>query len=145
MNYMEVLSKISLFSQMKNRDLKRISKLAHNHSFKSGELIIREGEVDSRLFVIISGEVEIIKNLGSQKEKLLNVLRSYNYFGEMALLDDYVRTASVVAKENTEVLSLDQWNIREEIRKNPLIAIELLQNLSRRIRAAEGHLSRTEG
>ena len=145
MNYMEVLSKISLFSQMKNRDLKRISKVAHNHSFKSGELINKEGEIDSRLFVIISGEVEIIKNLGSQKEKLLNVLRTYNYFGEMALLDDYVRTASVVAKENTELLSLDQWNIREEIRKNPLIAIELLQTLSRRIRAVEGHLSRTEG
>jgi len=145
MNYMEVLSKISLFSQMKNRDLKRISKLAHKHSFKNGELIIREGEIDNRLFVIISGEVEIIKNQGSQKEKLLNVLRTYNYFGEMALLDDYVRTASVVAKENTEVLSLDQWNIREEIRKNPLIAIELLQSLSRRIRAVEGHLSRIEG
>jgi CRP/FNR family transcriptional regulator, cyclic AMP receptor protein len=144
MNYMKMLSKTSLFSQMKNRDLRRIAKLAHNHSFKSGELIIREGEIDSRLFVIISGEVEIIKDLGRQKEKRLNVLRSYNYFGEMALLDDYVRTASVVAKENTELLSLDQWNIREEIIKNPLIAIELLQNLSLRIRAVEGHLSRTE-
>jgi len=139
-----MLSKISLFSLMKNRDLKRISKLSHKHSFKSGELIIREGEIDNRLFVIISGEVEIIKSLGSQNQKLLSVLRSYNYFGEMALLDDYVRTASAVAKKNTELLSLDQWNIREEITKNPLIAIELLQNLSRRIRAVEGHLSRTE-
>jgi CRP-like cAMP-binding protein len=145
MNNMKLLSKIPLFSLMKNRDLRRITKLSHNHSFKSGELIIREGEIDSRLFVIVSGEVEIIKGLGDQNEELLSVLRSYNYFGEMALLDDFVRTASVVAKGHTEVISLDQWNIREEIIKNPLIAIELLQNLSRRIRAAEGHLSRTEG
>ncbi len=140
MNDMEILSKISLFSLMKNRDLRRIAKLAHHHSFKKGELIIREGERDGRLFVIISGKVEIIKGLGSQKEKPLGILRPINYFGEMALLDDYIRTASIVAMKDTEILSLDQWNIREEIRKYPSIAIELLQTLSRRIRAAEEHL-----
>ena len=58
----------------------------------------------------------------------------------MALLDDYVRTASVVAKKDTEVLALDQWNIREKFKKNPFVAIELLQMLSRRIRAAEENL-----
>ena len=140
MNDMEILSKISLFSLMKNRDLRRIAKLAHHHSFKKGELIIREGERDGRLFVIISGKVEIIKGLGSQNEKPLGILRPINYFGEMALLDDFIRTASIVAMEDTEILSLDQWNIREEIRKYPSIAIELLQTLSRRIRAAEEHL-----
>ena len=110
------------------------------NKYETGELIIKEDEIDSRLFVIISGKVEIIKNLGGQNEKLLSVLRTYNYFGEMALLDNYVRTASVVAKEDTEVLFLDQWNIREEIIKNPSIAIELLQTLSQRIRAAEKNL-----
>ena len=60
-----------------------------------------------------------------------------NYFGEMALIDDYVRTASVVADDRTEVLSLDRWNIREEIKRNPSIAIELLQTLGRRLKAAE--------
>jgi CRP-like cAMP-binding protein len=141
MNDMEILSKISLFALIKNRDLRRIAKLARHHSFKKGDLIIKESEHDSRLFVIISGKVEVIKHLGSQNEKSLNILRGNNYFGEMALLDDYVRTASVVAREDTEVLSLDQWNLREEIKKNPSIAIELLQTLSRRLRAAEEHLS----
>jgi len=141
MNDMEILSKISLFALIKKRDLRRIAKLAHHHSFKRGDLIIREGESNSRLFVIISGEVEVIKRLGSQNEKSLNILRSNNYFGEMALLDNYVRTASVVAREDTEAITLDQWNIREEIKKNPMIAIELLQTLSRRLRKAEEHLS----
>ena len=141
MNDMEILSKISLFALIKKRDLRRIAKLAHHHSFKRGDLIIREGESNSRLFVIISGEVEVIKRLGNQNEKSLNILRSNNYFGEMALLDNYVRTASVVAREDTEALTLDQWNIREEIKKNPMIAIELLQTLSRRLRKAEEHLS----
>jgi CRP-like cAMP-binding protein len=133
----EILSRVALFSLMKRRDLKRIAKLAKHHSYEKGDLIVKEGARDGRLFVIISGEVSVVKNLGGPSEKLLRVLRSDNYFGEMALIDDYVRTASVVSNEQTEVLSLDQWNIREEIRKYPSIAIELLQTLGRRLRAAE--------
>ncbi len=137
MDKAEILSRVSLFSLMKKRDLKRIAKQTQHHSFKKGDVIIREGERDGRLFVIISGEVEVIKDLGSQKEKRLGTFRSNNYFGEMAPLDDYVRTASVRAVRDTELLSLDQWNIREEIKKYPSIAIELLQILARRLRVAE--------
>jgi len=133
----EILSRVALFSLMKRRDLKRIAKLAKHHSYEKGDLIVKEGASDGRLFVIISGEVSVVKDLGGPSEKMLRVLRSDNYFGEMALIDDYVRTASVMANEQTEVLSLDQWNIREEIRKYPSIAIELLQTLGRRLRAAE--------
>ena len=133
----EILSRVALFSLMKRRDLKRIAKLAKHHSYEKGDLIVKEGARDGRLFVIISGEVSVIKELGGPSEKMLRVLRSDNYFGEMALIDDYIRTASVVANEQTEVLSLDRWNIREEIRKYPSIAIELLQTLGRRLRAAE--------
>ena len=133
----DILSKISLFSLMKKRDLRRIAKLAKHHSYKKGDLIVREGDRDGRLFIIISGEVGVVKDLGGESEKLLRVFTSYNYFGEMALIDDYIRTASVVAGKDTEVLSLDQWNIREEIRKYPSIAIELMQTLGRRLRAAE--------
>jgi CRP-like cAMP-binding protein len=96
-----------------------------------------EGSRDGRLFIMVSGEVEVIKNLGLETEKPLRTLRPNSYFGEMALIDDYVRTASVVAREETEVLCLDQWNIREEIKKYPNIAIELMQSLGRRIREYE--------
>ena len=133
----EILSRVGLFSLMKKKDLRRIAKLAKHHAYKKGEIIVREGARDGRLFVIISGEVEVIKSLGAEDEKHLRVLRSDNYFGEMALIDDHVRTASVVAKEETEVLSLYQWNIREEIKKYPSIAVELLQTLGRRLRAVE--------
>ncbi|MDQ1333885.1 MAG: family transcriptional regulator, cyclic receptor protein [Thermodesulfobacteriota bacterium] len=133
----DILSGVALFSLMKRRDLKRIAKLARHHSYDRGDVIVREGERDGRLFVIISGKVSVVKDLGGPSEKALRVLRSENYFGEMALIDEYVRTASVVVDERTEVLSLDQWNIREEIRKYPAIAIELLQTLGRRLRAVE--------
>ena len=137
MDHTEILSKIALFSLMKKRDLKRLSKLAQRHRYEKGDVIVREGARDGRLFIIVSGEVAVIKDLGEPSEVFLRELGSGTYFGEMALIDDYVRTASVVARVDTEVISLDQWNFRDEIKKYPSVAIELLQTLSRRIRAIE--------
>ena len=137
MDTAEILSRISLFSLMKKRDLKRLSKLTQRHRYEKADVIVREGARDGRLFVIVSGEVAVIKNLGGPSEVFLRELGSGTYFGEMALIDDYVRTASVVARVDTEVISLDQWNFRDEIKKYPSVAIELLQTLSRRIRAIE--------
>ncbi len=137
MDTAEILSKISLFSLMKKRDLRRISKLTRRHRYQAGDVIVQEGARDGRLFVIVSGEVTVIKGFGEPSEAVLRQLGSGTYFGEMALIDDYVRTASVVARVDTEVLSLDQWNFRDEIKKYPSVAIELLQTLSRRIRAIE--------
>jgi CRP-like cAMP-binding protein len=133
----EILSKVPLFSLMKKRDLRRIAKLSKHHSYQQGDIIVKEGERDGRLFVIISGQVDIIKDLNKPTEKTLRTFSTYNYFGEMALIDDYIRSASAVAKSGTELMSIDQWNIREEIRKYPSIAIELMQTLGRRLRAAQ--------
>lgn len=137
MDNTETLSKIALFSLMKKRDLKRLSKLAQRHRYEKGDVIVREGARDGRLFIIISGEVAVIKDLGEPSEVFLRALGSGTYFGEMALIDGYVRTASVVARMDSEMLSLDQWTFRDEIKKYPSVAIELLQTLSRRIRAIE--------
>ena len=140
MDDVDALSKVSLFSLMRKRDLKRIARLSRHHSLKKGDVVVHEGDRDGRLFVILTGGVDVIKGMGSLKEKHLRQLGPTHYFGEMALLDAHVRTASVVAAEDTELLSLDEWNVREEIARYPLIAIELLQSMARRLRAAESDL-----
>ena len=133
----DCLSKVSIFSLMKEEDLERIAKQTQHHFFHEGEVIIREGGKDKRLFVIISGEVKVIKGLGSEGERHLQTLGPHSYFGEMSLIDDLVRSASAVAKGDTQILSLDQWNLRKEIEKCPALAFELLQMLSHRIRTIE--------
>ncbi len=145
MNDADFLANVSLFSLMKRNDLERIATLAQRHSFGKGDIIIHEGDRDRRLFVILGGKVEVIKNLGSKKETCLGTFGPLSYFGEMALIDDLVRSASVVAKEDTQILSLNQLNLRREIENYPLISIELLQMLSRRIRVIEKTLINTLG
>jgi len=137
MNKADLLAKVSIFSFMKRSDLLRIGKLTQYHFFHEGDVIIREGEHDRRLFIIVSGGVEIVKSLGSKNESRMRTFGPHSYFGEMALIDGLVRSASVVAKEDTKILSLDQWNLRQEIEKYPAMGFELLQMLSRRIRAIE--------
>ena len=137
MNDTEFLSRVSLFSLVNKPDLERIAKLANRHIFDRGDVIIKEGEPDNRLFIIVSGEVEVIKGMGEKKERRLGILGPLSYFGEMALVDDLVRSASVVAKEKTEALSLHQETFRKEVERSPTIAFELLHLLSRRIRALE--------
>ncbi len=145
MNETEILSRISLFSHLKNRDLKRIAKLSRHCTYPKGEKIISEGEQDGRLFVILSGEVEVVKNLGQKGEKCLRRLGALCYFGEMALIDDFIRSASVIAREDTRALCIDQWDLRKEIVKYPVLAIELLQMLNRRLRALEKSFVNTVG
>ena len=133
----DVLSKVSLFSEMKDSDLDMIARLAQKELFQAGETIFREGDRDGRLFVIVSGEVEVIKGLGKKNERHVRNLGPLSYFGEMALIDDLVRSASIVAKKQTEVLILEQWNLRQEIERYPAMAFELMRMLSQRIRAIE--------
>ncbi len=140
MDYAAIIARISLFSMLTKRDIKRIAKRAQLHSYKKGDVIIREGERDGRVFILIEGQVEVIISLGTDKERKVGMFGPDNYFGEMAVLDDYVRTASIVAVRDTHTLSLDHWNIRDEIAKYPSIAIELIQTLSRRLREAHGQM-----
>lgn len=133
----EFLAGVSLFSLVKRKDLDRIAGLARHHAFHRGDLIIREGDRDNRLFIIVRGEVEVVKGYGGEKAKPIRTLGPRRYFGEMALIDDLARSASVTALTDTELLSLSQTALRQEIRRQPYIASELLRHLSRRIRAIE--------
>ncbi len=145
MDHSKLLSKVPLFSEMKAEDLARISESALVVSYNDGDIIIKEGAQDRRLFVIISGSVEVIKNLNSKKEASIDSFGPLSYFGEMALIDDEVRSASVVAREATSVLTINHMDLRQELKQYPDMAVELLQMLSRRIRLIEKTLINTLG
>ena len=137
MNEADYLAGVPIFSNFKTEDLLRLAKKSQNCFFKMGDVIITEGERDGRLFILINGKVDVIKSYRTQKAKRLRILVAPSYFGEMALIDNMVRTATVVARSNIQALCLDQWNLQEEIEKYPGLAIELLRMLYRRLIALE--------
>jgi signal-transduction protein with cAMP-binding, CBS, and nucleotidyltransferase domain len=137
MNQADYLAEVSIFSNFKKEDLQRLAKKSRSYSYNMGDVIINEGDRDGRLFILTSGKVDIIKSYRTNKAKRLRTLSAPGYFGEMALIDDMIRSATVVARGKVQALCLEQWNLQEEIEKYPALAIELLRMLYRRFIALE--------
>jgi CRP-like cAMP-binding protein len=145
MSDVDFLARVPLFSRLKREELAGLAGRVQHHTYVAGEEIIAEGDTDRRLFVIVHGAVEVIKDRRHTNERKLATFGPLDYFGEMTLIDDLVRSATVVAKESTEVLSLDQWSFRIEIERNPSMAVELLRVLSHRVRALQKMAAKSLG
>jgi len=141
----DYLAKVSVFSYFRKKDLRRLAKRSRYFSFEIGDVIINEEENDGRFFILIDGKVDVIKSYGTRKQRLLRTLSPHSYFGEMALFDDLVRSATVVAKEDIKTLCLGKLNLYKEIEKYPQLAIDLLQMLNRRLVALEKAVIKTIG
>ena len=137
MSVEDTLATAPLFSELSRRDLKRLASASITRGYRKGEAIVKEGENAVAFYIIKSGRVEVVKGLGSKKENPLATLGPGDFFGEMALLDSYPRSASVRAQEDTECLILTRWDFLAELRTNPYIAVQMLPVLSRRLRDAQ--------
>ena len=141
----DFLTTVSLFSHLKGEELQRLASQSRYCSYSFGDVIIQEGEQDDRLYILISGKVNVFKSYRTKKEKRLRTLEPPAYFGELALIDDLVRSATVVAMRDTKTLCLDKLDLDREIERSPLIAKKLLKMLNRRLLAVEKTLVNETG
>jgi len=121
-------------SSMKKGDLGKV--------YHDGEIIVRQDETGDCMFVIQAGEVEVIRQTGD-RSILLAVLREGDFFGEMALFEEELRSATVRAKGSTRVLSVDKKTLLSHIQVDPSLAFSMIRKMSQRIRDLDKELSRT--
>lgn len=141
----ELLANIPLFSCFEHDHLQTVARQARRLPFRRAEVIIREGERDTRLFVVLRGTVEVIKSYGTKQQRCLGELGEGSFFGELALLDQEPRSATVVAKSDVETLCLAEFNLLEELDRHPPLALELIRTLTQRLRSVEALLTDTLG
>ena len=137
----DALAQVPLFSQLSRKDLKRLAKGTVTRQFSKGHIIVKEGDQALSFFLIRSGRAEVVKGAEGPNPQVLSTLGPGDFFGEMALLDGYLRSASVRALEDTECLVLSRWDFLAELRSSPYIAVQMLPVLSRRLREIESHLA----
>lgn len=113
--------------------------------FSAGQSIFAEGEVGTEMFVIQSGTVEVYKRSRRGEEKLLTTLEKGDFFGEMSILEDVPRTASARAKNDCELVRINQSTFDEMLRHNAEIAVRMLRKLSRRLRETTKLLEQSTG
>lgn len=128
----DTLAAVPLFSELGRRDLSRLAKATVSRRFTGGDVIVKEGDQAVAFYIISKGKAEVVKG-----ERTLATLGQGDFFGEMSLLDGYLRSASVRAAEETECLVLSRWDFLAELRSSPHIAVAMLPVLSRRLREAD--------
>lgn len=136
----QALRGVSLFKRLNSDQLSRLAELATRRSYGASDVIVKQGDTSMSFYVILAGSVRIQREgeAGSQ----LNIvdLGPGGFFGEMGLIDDLPRAATVVALEPTTCALLVKWDFENELRRDPDIALALILELNSRIRQLESRL-----
>jgi len=132
----EVLQRVRLFADLDRREVEEIAREFKPRTFPQGQVIIREGTGGAAFYVIESGEVTV--TIGGDFRATLG---PGDYFGEIALLDEGARIATVTATTDLATYGLTLWEFKPLVERNGVIGWKLLQTLARELRDAESALS----
>lgn len=122
------------FHNVSDSDINEIIKVCHEKIFTPGEIIFEEGSVAEKFYIILSGEVEVWKDYRSPLKDRLAVHKKGRLFGEMALIDDLPRSATVVAKEKSRLLYIERDDFNKIIKENSSIALSVMRSVSLMVR-----------
>jgi signal transduction histidine kinase len=130
------LSRAPFFKRLSDEEIRLVAECCSEELRESGEVIFVEGAVADRFYIVIDGRVEVWKNYGDPRPDLLATLEGGRFFGEMALIDELPRSATVVAKERTRLLSLYRDDFRRLISERSSIALSVMTSISNMVRSS---------
>ncbi len=133
----EVLRGVWLFSELTDDQLESISSFTFEKTFEAGDLIVEEGQTGNGLYIIVSGNVEVLKGDLAATPQVLAKRGAGDVFGEMALLGEWPRTASVRALDSVQCLGIDRWVFLSQLERQPQVTIRMLQILAQRLRDSD--------
>ncbi len=131
-DHVEHLKKVSLFAGIPDAQLQRIANGVKERKYERGASIVSAGDPGHGFYLIIQGEAEVKRD-----GRTIRKLGPGDYFGELALVREIPRTATVVAKEPTTCLALTRWDFKGILDSNPAIAIRLLETVAGRVQEDE--------
>jgi CRP/FNR family transcriptional regulator, cyclic AMP receptor protein len=133
----DALAQVPLFQGLTRRELTVLAANAREREYPAGATLLRQGETGVGLFIITAGSVHVNQATAGGETRELGDFGRGAALGEMSLLDDMPRTATVVATEPTKAIVIPVWDFRASLREAPDISIKLLTVLSHRLRASE--------
>ena len=136
----DILRNVWLFAALSDDQLDVISTFTFQTKFAAGDLIVEEGQTGNGLYVIVSGNVEAVKGYGTENARVVNKLAVGEVFGEMALLGEWPRTATVKAVTAVECLGIDRWVFLSQLERDPQVSIKMLQILAQRLKESDTRL-----
>ena len=133
----EFLPQVSIFKDLSDSEIAKISKLTTTRAYPKGSMVILEEEYGDKIFIIQKGTVKITRVNDEGKEVILALLGSSEIFGEMAILDGEVRSANALAQENCELLTFTSDDFIDLLKNNFKISFSLMGELAKRLRKSD--------
>jgi hypothetical protein len=135
------LKNIEIFSDLSINELAAVASVTAEAAFDEGEQVFQEGDRGDTLYLVLEGDVAVIKESNLDKEIELDSIGAGDYFGEMALFGDDRRSATIRVKKASRFLTLNKQELQEIVREYPQIALHVCRVLSIRIRHLHGKIS----
>ena len=145
MDKLGVLSGSPLFEMLSNQELEYVADLSRPRRFDATQVIFEEGELGDSLYIIASGEVDVLRRDATGAQKVIAALGAQQFFGEMSLIDKEYRSATIRARSDCELLHLTAENLtsfRKQHRDGfTFVIINIARMLSARLREANTRLA----
>jgi len=132
---MTVLNSIYIFSELAQSDADILIQHSQTRTYPANSILINEGDHSNSMYVIQEGEVKVYASDENGKEIILQILRAGEYFGEMALVDDEPRSASVITVTPVKVIIISKADFKNCLASNSEVAFNLIRAMTRKVRA----------
>jgi len=132
-----LLRNVPLFSVLPEAQLGLLTSLVSRKNYPRNAVIIAAGDMTDSLYVILSGRLKVMMSDDEGREVILAILNPNEFFGEMGLLDDSPRSASVVALEACEIFTLSKRDFKNCLEENFDLSMAVMRGLVRRLREAD--------
>jgi CRP/FNR family transcriptional regulator, cyclic AMP receptor protein len=147
-NIVDVLKDVPIFEELNRREIQSIARIAYHRSYAEGEVIVHEGEAAAGMYIIVGGEVNVTKQSEDGTIIRLATLGDGAFFGDVGLLDDSPRTATVTATRDSQMVSFFRPELLGLIDSEPKLAskiiFKLAQVLGARLRFTNNALERAQ-
>ena len=132
-----LLRNVPLFAMLQESQISLLTSVVSRRSFARGTTIMAAGDVTDSLYLVISGRLKVMMSDDEGREVILSMLGPNEYFGEMGLIDDSTRSASVISLEACELLVLSKRDFRKCLSENFEMAMTVMRGLVKRLREAD--------
>jgi CRP/FNR family cyclic AMP-dependent transcriptional regulator len=133
----DYIKNIPLFNHLRDAQLKEIASRCKNARYKKGEVVFYKTDMSTDLYIVISGKLKAVLADEEGDEMVIALFEKGAFFGELSLLDDKGRSATIVADTDAELAVLKKDVFLELLYKNPRISVELMTTLVERLRKAD--------
>ena len=132
-----LLRQVPLFAAFSSQQIETLLNYVQHKSYPRGVFVMQAGDETDSLYVILSGKVKVVINDDQGREVILGFMGAQDFLGERGILDAQPRSASVYTLENCEMLRLSKEGFMTCVRENSEVAMLVIRNLVKRLRAAD--------